>query len=180
MKLPNDIIKSTDLEKAKDRIIHEFECIDGKFVHHYALGGEHILTNQEIVDCLNGLATIDCDLQTAYAYIKGQEQKLLTSENLLIKQEKEYDEQLKKQASIHYRHLEEKDNTIKTLVQDSESSKKLLKHQIAVLENALKLACETFCSGSHPEMRLEVKNFTLISGVEKYFKSQAEKEVESL
>ncbi|MBE5757580.1 MAG: hypothetical protein E7345_01435 [Clostridiales bacterium] len=133
MKLPNDIIKSTDLEKAKDRIIHEFECIDGKFVHHYVLGGEHILTNQEIVDCLNGLATIDCDLQTAYAYIKGQEQ-----------------------------------------------SKKLLKHQIAVLENALKLACETFCSGSHPEMRLEVENFALISGVEKYFKSQAEKEAENL
>lgn len=123
MKLPNDLIKSTDLDKAKDRIIHEFECIDGKIVHHYVLGGEHILSNQEIIDCLNGLTTIDCDLQTAYAYIKGQDRK------------------------------------------------------IKMLEKALKLACETFCSGSHPEMRLEIKNFALISGVEKYFKSQAEKEV---
>lgn len=30
---------------------------------------------QEIVDCLNALATMDCDLQTAYAYIKGQDEK---------------------------------------------------------------------------------------------------------
>lgn len=123
MKLPNDLIKSTDLEKAKDRIIHEFKCVNGKIIQSYALGGEHELTTQEIVDCLNGLATIDCDLQTAYAYIKGQDRK------------------------------------------------------IKMLEKALKLACETFCSGSHPEMRLEIKNFALISGVEKYFKSQAEKEV---
>ena len=126
MKLPNDLIKSTDLEKAKDRIIHEFKCVNGKIIQSYALGGEHELTTQEIVDCLNGLATIDCDLQTAYAYITGQDSK------------------------------------------------------IKILEKALKLACETFCSGSHPEMRLEVESFALISGVEKYFKSQAEKEVENL
>lgn len=123
MNLPNDLIKSTDLEKAKDRIIHEFKCVNGKIIQNYALGGEHELTTQEIVDCLNGLATIDCDLQTAYAYITGQDSK------------------------------------------------------IKILEKALKLACETFCSGSHPEMRLEIKNFALISGVEKYFKSQAEKEL---
>lgn len=123
MNLPNDLIKSTDLEKAKDRIIHEFKCVNGKIIQSYALGGEHELTTQEIVDCLNGLATIDCDLQTAYAYITGQDSK------------------------------------------------------IKILEKALKLACETFCSGSHPEMRLEIKNFALISGVEKYFKSQAEKEL---
>ena len=123
MNLPNDLIKSTDLEKAKDRIIHEFKCVNGKIIQSYALGGEHELTTQEIVDCLNGLATIDCDLQTAYAYITGQDSK------------------------------------------------------IKILEKALKLACETFCSGSHPEMRLEIKNFALISGVEKYFKSQEEKEL---
>lgn len=123
MKLPNDLIKSTDLEKAKDRIIHEFKCVNGKIIQSYALGGEHELTTQEIVDCLNGLATIDCDLQTAYAYITGQDSK------------------------------------------------------IKILEKALKLACETFCSGSHPEMRLEIKNYALISGVEKYFKSQAEEEL---
>lgn len=83
MKLPNDLIKSTDLEKAKDRIIHEFKCVNGKIIQSYALGGEHELTTQEIVDCLNGLATIDCDLQTAYAYIKGQEEKIKITEKAL-------------------------------------------------------------------------------------------------
>ncbi len=83
MNLPNDLIKSTDLEKAKDRIIHEFKCVNGKIIQSYALGGEHELTTQEVVDCLNGLATIDCDLQTAYAYIKGQEEKIKTTEKAL-------------------------------------------------------------------------------------------------
>lgn len=83
MKLPNDLIKSTDLEKAKDRIIHEFKCVNGKIIQNYVLGGEHELTTQEIVDCLNGLATIDCDLQTAYAYIKGQEEKIKITEKAL-------------------------------------------------------------------------------------------------
>lgn len=63
------------LEKAKDRVIHEFEYQNGKYIQHYVLGGEHELTPQEIVDCLNALATMDCDLQTAYAYIKGQDEK---------------------------------------------------------------------------------------------------------
>lgn len=83
MKLPNDLIKSTDLEKAKDKIIHEFKCVNGKIIQSYALGGEHELTTQEIVDCLNGLATIDCDLQTAYAYIKGQEEETKITEKAL-------------------------------------------------------------------------------------------------
>lgn len=83
MKLPNDLIKATDYKKTKDREIHEFECVNGKFIHHYILGGEHELTNQEIVDCLNALATIDCDLQTAYAYIKGQNKELAITEKAL-------------------------------------------------------------------------------------------------
>lgn len=83
MKLPNDLIKSTDYSKAKDRIIHEFECVNGKIIQHYALGGEHELSTQEIIDCLNGLATIDCDLQTAYAYIKGQQDKITIIEKAL-------------------------------------------------------------------------------------------------
>lgn len=52
-------------------------------------------------------------------------------------------------------------------------------HQIAVLERALKLACETFCSGSHPEMRFEIEKFTLIKGVEKYFKTKAESDIKN-
>ena len=63
------------LEKAKDRVIHEFEYQNGKYIQHYVLGGEHELKPQEIIDCLNALATMDCDLQTAYAYIKGQDEK---------------------------------------------------------------------------------------------------------
>ena len=38
-----------------------------------------------------------------------KDRQLKLAEELLIKQEKEYDEQLEKQASIHYRHLKEKD-----------------------------------------------------------------------
>ena len=76
MKLPNDLIKSTYYAQAKEREIHAFEYVNGKFIHNYALGGEHELTPQEVVDCLNALLTIDCDLQTAYAYINGQEEKI--------------------------------------------------------------------------------------------------------
>ena len=83
MKLPNDLIKATDYSKAKDREIHEFEYRNGKYIHKYVLGGEHELTPQEIIDCLNGLATIDCDLQTAYAYIKGHQEQLVLTEKAL-------------------------------------------------------------------------------------------------
>lgn len=76
MKLPNDLIKSTDYSKAKEREIHEFKYVNGKYIHRYVLGGEHEMTPQEIVDCLNAIATIDCDLSTAYAYIKGQDEKI--------------------------------------------------------------------------------------------------------
>ena len=43
------------------------------------------------------------------AKLAEKERQLNLSEELLIKQEKEYDEQLEKQAKIHYRHLKEKD-----------------------------------------------------------------------
>ena len=76
MELPNDLIKATNYSKAKEREIHEFEYVNGKYIHKYVLGGEHEMTPQEIVDCLNAIATIDCDLSTAYAYIKGQDEKI--------------------------------------------------------------------------------------------------------
>ena len=88
MKLPNDLIKATDYSKAKDREIHEFEYRNGKYIHKYVLGGEHELTPQEIIDCLNGLATIDCDLQTAYAFIQGQKEKISDLEAKLAKNKK--------------------------------------------------------------------------------------------
>ena len=43
------------------------------------------------------------------AKLTEKERQLKLAEELLIKQEKEYDEQLEKQAKIHYRHLKEKD-----------------------------------------------------------------------
>ena len=91
MKLPNDLIKATDYDKAKDRIIKEFECVNGKVIQHYVLGGEHELTMQEIIDCLNALATIDCDLQTAYAYIEGQKDKIADLEAKLSLIEKAFE-----------------------------------------------------------------------------------------
>lgn len=98
MKLPNDLIKATDYSKVKDRIIHEFKCVNGKVIQHYALGGQHELTTQEIIDCLNALPTIDCDLQTAYAYIKSQQEKIADLESKLA-QEKEFAEQYRKECA---------------------------------------------------------------------------------
>lgn len=92
MKLPNDLIKATDYSKAKDREIHEFEYKNGKYIHKYILGGEHELTPQEIIDCLNAISTIDCDLQTAYAYIQGQKDKIASLEAKLAESERQYQE----------------------------------------------------------------------------------------
>lgn len=130
MKLPNDLIKATDYEKAKERVIHEFECVNGKFIQHYVLGGEHELTEEEVVDCLNALVTLDCDLSTAYAYIKGQNEKM-----------------------------------------------KGLQTQLTAKDKALRLAVEIFCTGSHQDIKLAIKNMGLISGVVKYIEEQAEKEL---
>lgn len=130
MKLPNDLIKATDYEKAKEREIHEFECVNGKFIQHYVLGGEHELTEEEVVDCLNALVTLDCDLSTAYAYIKGQNEKM-----------------------------------------------KGLQTQLTAKDKALRLAVEIFCTGSHQDIKLAIKNMGLISGVVKYIEEQAEKEL---
>lgn len=75
IKIPDDLIKATDWNKQQHRVIHEFEYKNGKYIQHYTLGGEHELTPQEVVDCLNALTTIDCDLQTAYTYIHEQAEK---------------------------------------------------------------------------------------------------------
>lgn len=115
MKLPNDLIKATDYSKAKDREIHEFEYRNGKYIHKYVLGGEHELTPQEVVDCLNGLATIDCDLQTAYAFIQGQKDKIADLEAKLA----------------------EKDHTINTLIEDHKASQEWYKKQIAQKDKQL-------------------------------------------
>ena len=51
-----------------------------------------------------------------------KERQLKLAEELLIKQEKEYDEQLEKQAKIHYKHLNEKDQRIAELEEQLKNS----------------------------------------------------------
>ena len=94
------------LEKAKDRVIHEFEYQNGKYIQHYVLGGEHELKPQEIIDCLNALATMDCDLQTAYAYIKGQDEK-----NKQLKEQVDEQIDYKDEYYCYWKHTQ-KENTI--------------------------------------------------------------------
>lgn len=63
------------------------------------------------------------------------------------------------------------------LVMEYRESEKQKDHELAVMKNALELACETFCSGSHPEIRLEIQNYALISGVIKYFIKKAKEKL---
>ena len=70
------------LIKTKDRIVHEFEYKNGKYIQHYVLGGDHEMQPQDIIDCLNALATMDCDLAQCHAYIEGQQE-----ENIQLKEE---------------------------------------------------------------------------------------------
>lgn len=76
MKLPNDLIKATDYEKAKERVIHEFECVNGKFIQHYVLGGEHELTEEEVVDCLNQQNSQISKLQASYKQVNEENKQL--------------------------------------------------------------------------------------------------------
>lgn len=88
MKLPNDLIKATDYSKAKEREIHMVEYVNGKYIQHYVLGGEHEMTPQEIVNCLNAIATLDCELALSYAFIKGQNEKIADLQHRLDVAEK--------------------------------------------------------------------------------------------
>lgn len=88
MKLPNDLIKATDYSKAKEREIHMFEYVNGKYIQYYTLNGKHEMTPQEIVNCLNAIATLDCDLATAYVFVKGQNEKIADLQHRLKTAEK--------------------------------------------------------------------------------------------
>ena len=88
MKLPNDLIKATDYFKAKEREIHMFEYVNGKYIQYYTLDGKHEMTPQEIVNCLNAIATLDCDLATAYVVVKGQNEKIADLQHRLEVAEK--------------------------------------------------------------------------------------------
>lgn len=110
----NDLqVKITDLEAKlaeKDKENATLEAMlaenanDRKAMQEFKIGeDEYDLTDE---DARNSLCWEVEDLKQQLA---EKERQLNLSEELLIKQEKEYDEQLEKQAKIHYRHLKEKD-----------------------------------------------------------------------
>lgn len=75
--------------------------------------------------------TYEQPLRTQIEQLKQElaekDRQLKLAEELLIKQEKEYDEQLEKQAKIHYRHLKEKDqDKISFAVEQLEQTRKLV------------------------------------------------------
>ena len=55
------------------------------------------------------IADLTLEVKELKQQLTEKERQLKLAEELLIKQEKEYDEQLEKQAKIHYKHLKEKD-----------------------------------------------------------------------
>ena len=78
-----------------------------------------------------------------------KERQLKLAEELLIKQEKEYEEQLEKQAKIHYKHLKEKDqDKISFAIEQLEKVK----------ENAWQSATDISCLLDYTELAKIIDN----------------------
>ena len=90
-----------------DLIMHDkdyrFENANGTW---YSRESCRDLTNEEVFEELRTELRQFADLE---AKLAEKERQLKLAEELLIKQEKEYDEQLEKQTKIYYKHLKEKD-----------------------------------------------------------------------
>ena len=83
-------------------------------------------TYDKEADWLKGNRNYD-QLKQSQKQLTEKERQLKLAEELLIKQEKEYDEQLEKQAKIHYKHLKEKDqDKISFALEQLEKVKELL------------------------------------------------------
>ena len=92
-------------------------------------------TYDKEVNWLKGNRNYD-QLKQSQKQLTEKERQLKLAEELLIKQEKEYDEQLEKQAKIHYKHLKEKDqDKISFAIDELEKVKETTE---CVLDNALK------------------------------------------
>lgn len=90
---------SKDIKKALEHCV-DWDC--GNCPNRDELGsGETVCRGRLLPEVLQYVS----DLETKLA---EKERQLKLAEELLIKQEKEYDEQLEKQSKIHYRHLKEK------------------------------------------------------------------------
>ena len=91
---------SKDIKKALEHCI-EWNCADCP--NREELGsGETVCRGRLLPEVLEYVADLE-------AKLAEKERQLKLAEELLIKQEKEYDEQLEKQAKFHYKHLKEKD-----------------------------------------------------------------------
>ena len=174
MKLPNDLIKATDYDKAKDRIIKEFECVNDKIVQHYALGGEHELTTQEIIDCLNALSTIDCDLQTAYAYIKGQKEQIADLEAKLAEKEKTIENWQTMYQSVMqscYNSIEEDKRLREQLAEKKKEIKEVKKWWAYQYEGNAERKYQdkiSFCIEKLEKVKELIKNMSIGIGIEIY------------
>ena len=63
---------------------------------------------------------------------------------------------------------------------DTDVEKKELEKELEISDKTVKLSTTLLCNpGSHPAIRKEIENFSLISGVEKYLKEKVEKEIQS-
>ena len=90
---------SKDIKKALEHCV-DWDC--GNCPNRDELGsGETVCRGRLLPEVLGYVS----DLETKLA---EKERQLKLAEELLIKQEKEYDAQLEKQSKIHYRHLKEK------------------------------------------------------------------------
>ena len=109
---------SKDIKKALEHCI-EWNCADCP--NREELGsGETVCRGRLLPEVLEYVADLE-------AKLAEKERQIKLAEELLIKQEKEYDEQLEKQAKIHYKHLKEKDqDKISFALEQLEKVKELL------------------------------------------------------
>ena len=106
-----------DLLNQQDKHIKELEQDKTKFMdllnsmteNWWVLYEENKKLRQENKQPKQQIAEKDRKIADLEAKLAEKERQLKLAEELLIKQEKEYDEQLEKQAKIHYKHLKEKD-----------------------------------------------------------------------
>lgn len=97
----------------------------------------------------------DMDCKGMIEFVRNKDKKIKELENLNKKLKDYYWDEVNKLDESYNKDLEERIEEIEDL------------------RNALRLACETFCSGSHPEIRLIIQNYALISGVMEYFIQKA-------
>ena len=126
-----------------DLIMHDkdyrFENANGTW---YSRESCRDLTNEEVFEELRTELRQFADLE---AKLAEKERQLKLAEELLIKQEKEYDEQLEKQTKIYYKHLKEKDqDKISFAIEQLEKVKENIHYLLSFDYNLLSKVNEQF------------------------------------